>query len=166
MAMAGSRDGSPDYEVGYIAEDHPLRPLNSAAQQSIRLLQVPAKGGPGQRRSRTASISSSVTDLDAPIYERETAGRQHVSSQYISQQCTAVAVQQCMAASAPGVPSGRGEAGEAGGARPVRPLPCPAQPVLVMWMWVGIPRSSRQWPSGRAGVAPDEPRHEQGAGGL
>lgn len=75
--MAGSRDGSPDYEVGYIAEDHPLRPMSATAQQSIRLLQVPSRGG--ARRSRTASISSSVTDLDAPIYQRETAGRQHVS---------------------------------------------------------------------------------------
>ncbi|KAJ1525396.1 hypothetical protein ONE63_010211 [Megalurothrips usitatus] len=78
--MAGSREDSPDYEVGYIAEDHPLRPMSATAQQSIRLLQVPSKGSGGQRRSRTASISSSVTDLDAPIYERETAGRQHVST--------------------------------------------------------------------------------------
>lgn len=77
-AMAGSREDSPDYEVGYIAEDHPLRPMSSTAQQSIRLLKVPSRQG--APRSRTASISSSVTDLDAPIYRRETAGGQHVST--------------------------------------------------------------------------------------
>ncbi|PNF43284.1 Solute carrier family 2, facilitated glucose transporter member 1 [Cryptotermes secundus] len=55
-----------DYGVGYIEEDHPLRP--QAAAQSLALLQVPDKSG---RRSRNTSISSSVTDLDAPIYTRE-----------------------------------------------------------------------------------------------
>ncbi|PSN29683.1 hypothetical protein C0J52_27681 [Blattella germanica] len=54
-----------DYGVGYIEEDHPLRP--QAAAQSLALLQVPDKSG----RNRNVSISSSVTDLDAPIYARE-----------------------------------------------------------------------------------------------
>jgi hypothetical protein len=66
-----------DYGVGYIEEDHPLRP--QAAAQSLALLQVPDKSG---RRSRNTSISSSVTDLDAPIYTREDvrSTQRHVST--------------------------------------------------------------------------------------
>jgi hypothetical protein len=66
-----------DYGVGYIEEDHPLRP--QAAAQSLALLQVPDKSG---RHSRNTSISSSVTDLDAPIYTREDARStyRHVST--------------------------------------------------------------------------------------
>lgn len=65
-----------DDGVGYIEEDHPLRP--QAAAQSLALLQVPDKSG----RSRNISISSSVTDLDAPIYAREDTrpSRRHVST--------------------------------------------------------------------------------------
>jgi hypothetical protein len=65
-----------DDGVGYIEEDHPLRP--QAAAQSLALLQVPDKSS----RSRNVSISSSVTDLDAPIYAREDArpSRRHVST--------------------------------------------------------------------------------------
>lgn len=60
--------------VGYIEEDHPLRP--SMAAQSIALLQVPAN------RSRNVSVASSFTDQDMPIYPRErmyTPSRQRVS---------------------------------------------------------------------------------------
>jgi hypothetical protein len=62
--------------VGYIEEDHPLRP--QAAAQSLALLQVPEKSG----RSRNISISSSVTDLSSPIYAREDArsSRRNVSA--------------------------------------------------------------------------------------
>ncbi|KAI4486501.1 hypothetical protein M0804_005871 [Polistes exclamans] len=49
-----------DFGEGYIAESHPLRPTH---------LSVPL-GGRGD--SRAPSISSSVSDLDAPIYTRET----------------------------------------------------------------------------------------------
>lgn len=49
-----------DFGEGYIAESHPLRPTH---------LSVPM-GGRGD--SRAASISSSVSDLDVPIYTRET----------------------------------------------------------------------------------------------
>lgn len=49
-----------DFGEGYIAESHPLRPTH---------LTVPL----GERSdSRAPSISSSVTDLDVPIYTRET----------------------------------------------------------------------------------------------
>ncbi|XP_039279600.1 solute carrier family 2, facilitated glucose transporter member 1 isoform X1 [Nilaparvata lugens] len=58
------RRDSPDSDVGYIEEDHPLRP--QLAAQSIALLQVP----PGQR-SRHASVSSNLTDQDVPIYVRQ-----------------------------------------------------------------------------------------------
>ena len=65
-----------DYGVGYIEEDHPLRP--QAAAQSLALLQVPDKSG----RTRNISISSSVTDLEAPIYTREDSRpfQRHVSN--------------------------------------------------------------------------------------
>lgn len=48
-----------DFGEGYIAESHPLRPTH---------LTVPLGGS----ESRAPSISSSVTDLDVPIYARET----------------------------------------------------------------------------------------------
>ncbi|CAL1681478.1 unnamed protein product [Lasius platythorax] len=49
-----------DFGDGYIAESHPLRPTH---------LTIPLDG---RSDSRTPSISSSVTDLNAPIYTRET----------------------------------------------------------------------------------------------
>ena len=48
-----------DYGEGFIAESHPLRPTH---------LLVPG----GRNESRAPSISSSVSDLDVPIYTRET----------------------------------------------------------------------------------------------
>ncbi|XP_006557784.1 solute carrier family 2, facilitated glucose transporter member 1 isoform X6 [Apis mellifera] len=49
-----------DFGEGFIAESHPLRPTH---------LSVPLSGRPD---SRAPSISSSVSDLDVPIYTRET----------------------------------------------------------------------------------------------
>jgi len=49
-----------DFGEGYIAESHPLRPTH---------LTVPLGG---RSDSRAPSISSSVSDLDVPIYSRET----------------------------------------------------------------------------------------------
>ncbi|XP_077273407.1 solute carrier family 2, facilitated glucose transporter member 1 isoform X1 [Temnothorax americanus] len=49
-----------DFGEGYIAESHPLRPTH---------LTVPLGG---RSDSRAPSISSSVSDLDVPIYARET----------------------------------------------------------------------------------------------
>lgn len=49
-----------DFGEGFIAESHPLQPTQ---------LMVPG----GRDDSRAPSISSSVSDLDAPIYARETA---------------------------------------------------------------------------------------------
>lgn len=75
---AGDREDSPD-SVGYIEGDHPLR--RELAAQSIKLLQLPIN-----ERSRNVSVSSSVTDLEAPMYstsnlysrERATSGKQGV----------------------------------------------------------------------------------------
>jgi len=61
------RDDSPDDGVGYIEEDHPLRP--SLAAQSVALLQVPDK------RTRHVSTASSVTDQDVNLLSRETIYR-------------------------------------------------------------------------------------------
>lgn len=63
-----------DDGIGYIEEDHPLRPQAAAALLSVT-------PGRGKSRSRQNSMSSSVSDLDVPIYVREgtTSGRQHVS---------------------------------------------------------------------------------------
>lgn len=58
-----------DFGEGFIAESHPLRPT----QLSIPL------GGMGRDDSRAPSISSSVSDLDAPIYARETTRSTGVS---------------------------------------------------------------------------------------
>lgn len=59
------REDSPDLDgVGYIEEDHPLRP--SLAAQSIALLQLP---------DRSVSMSSSLADQDAPMFPRETTYR-------------------------------------------------------------------------------------------
>lgn len=49
-----------DFGEGYVAESHPLRPTH---------LSVPLGG---RSDSRAPSISSSVSDLDVPIYTRET----------------------------------------------------------------------------------------------
>ena len=68
------RDDSPD-SIGYVEEDHPLRPT---AAQSVRLLQVP----PSEDDHNTYSFTASFTDMDVPIFTRETAferDRQHVS---------------------------------------------------------------------------------------
>ncbi|XP_015114745.1 solute carrier family 2, facilitated glucose transporter member 1 isoform X2 [Diachasma alloeum] len=51
-----------DFGEGFIAESHPLRPT-LGSQLSVPL---------GRNDSRAPSISSSVSDLDAPIYTRET----------------------------------------------------------------------------------------------
>ncbi|XP_054271345.1 solute carrier family 2, facilitated glucose transporter member 1-like isoform X1 [Macrosteles quadrilineatus] len=61
------REDSPDDGVGYIEEDHPLRP--SLAAQSVALLQVPDK------RTRHVSNASSVTDQDVNLLSRETIYR-------------------------------------------------------------------------------------------
>uniref|UniRef100_A0A8D8VMU9 Uncharacterized protein n=1 Tax=Cacopsylla melanoneura TaxID=428564 RepID=A0A8D8VMU9_9HEMI len=69
------REDSPD-SVGYIEGDHPLR--RELAAQSIKLLQLPIE------RSRNVSVSSSVNDLEAPMYstsnlysrDRNLAGKQ------------------------------------------------------------------------------------------
>lgn len=55
--MTMERDDD-DFGEGYIAESHPLRPTTLTV--------------PGRDDSKGASISSSVTDLDAPIYARDT----------------------------------------------------------------------------------------------
>ncbi|XP_043595601.1 solute carrier family 2, facilitated glucose transporter member 1-like isoform X3 [Bombus pyrosoma] len=49
-----------DFGEGFVAESHPLRPTH---------LSVPINGRPD---SRAPSISSSVSDMDVPIYARET----------------------------------------------------------------------------------------------
>lgn len=49
-----------DFGDGYIAESHPLRPTH---------LTIPLGG---HSDSRAPSISSSVSDLNVPIYTRET----------------------------------------------------------------------------------------------
>lgn len=49
-----------DFGEGFIAESHPLRPTH---------LNVPLGG---RNESRAPSISSSVSDMDVPIYTRET----------------------------------------------------------------------------------------------
>ncbi|KAJ8687559.1 hypothetical protein QAD02_023353, partial [Eretmocerus hayati] len=60
--VINQRMDEDDYGEGFIAESHPLRPTH---------LNVPL-GGMGNRDSRAPSISSSVTDMDVPIYTRET----------------------------------------------------------------------------------------------
>ncbi|KYN44024.1 hypothetical protein ALC56_01562 [Trachymyrmex septentrionalis] len=65
-----------DFGEGYIAESHPLRPTH---------LTVPLGG---RSDSRAPSISSSVSDLDVPIYTRETtvplsARKVKLSSRYV-----------------------------------------------------------------------------------
>lgn len=67
-----------DFGEGFIAESHPLRPTH---------LTVPLGG---RSDSRAPSISSSVSDLDVPIYTRETtiplsARKVKLSSRYIHQ---------------------------------------------------------------------------------
>lgn len=57
LQMQGEDD---DFGEGYTAESHPLRPTH---------LMVPLGG---RSDSRAPSISSSVSDLDVPIYSRET----------------------------------------------------------------------------------------------
>lgn len=57
------RDDSPD-SVGYVEEDHPLHP--NLAAQSVRLLQAP------QNEDERYSFTTSFTDMDVPIFTRET----------------------------------------------------------------------------------------------
>lgn len=58
------RDDSPD-SIGYIEEDHPLR--SNLAAQSVRLLQIPTNDD-----DRSYSFTTSFTDMDVPIFSRET----------------------------------------------------------------------------------------------
>lgn len=57
-------DHDDDEGVGYIAESHFLQ--SPTHQQAMALLQVPSG-----RAGREPSISSSVSDLDVPIYSSE-----------------------------------------------------------------------------------------------
>lgn len=59
-------DNEDDEGVGYISESHFLRSPSGAHQQAMALLQVPSG-----RQGRESSISSSVSDLDVPIYSSE-----------------------------------------------------------------------------------------------
>ena len=59
------RDESPD-SVGYIEEDHRLQP--TLAAQSVRLLQIP----PNEDDRSAYSFTTSFTDMDVPIFTRET----------------------------------------------------------------------------------------------
>lgn len=56
-------DHDDDEEVGFIAESHYLK--SPTHQQAMALLQVPPRAG------RTDSVSSSLSDLDVPIYSSE-----------------------------------------------------------------------------------------------
>ncbi|ENN75244.1 hypothetical protein D910_06505 [Dendroctonus ponderosae] len=58
-------DRDDDDGVGFVAESHYLKSPTVAEQQAMRLLQVPTSPG------REGSISSSVSDLDVPIYSSE-----------------------------------------------------------------------------------------------
>lgn len=65
--MQRLRDMDDDDDgVGYIADTHLLRP-SGASQTEMTLLTVPEKG-----TSRQGSFSSSVSDLEEPIYDRTT----------------------------------------------------------------------------------------------
>lgn len=57
-------DRDDDEGVGFIAESHYLK--SPTHQQAMALLQVPSG-----RQARESSISSSVSDLDVPIYSSE-----------------------------------------------------------------------------------------------
>lgn len=60
-------ENDDDDGVGYIAASHMLRPSSvDDQQQSIALLQVPRNS-----RVRHESISSSVSDIDVPIYSTD-----------------------------------------------------------------------------------------------
>ncbi|CAG9823643.1 unnamed protein product [Phaedon cochleariae] len=54
-----------DDGIGYVRESHYLKSPSLDRQQAIALLQVPRGEG------REGSISSSVSDLDVPIYSSE-----------------------------------------------------------------------------------------------
>lgn len=56
-------DHDDDEGVGYISESHYLK--SPSHQQAMALLQIPSRGG------REGSISSSVSDMDVPIYSSE-----------------------------------------------------------------------------------------------
>lgn len=59
-------DHDDDEGVGFIRPSHYLKSPTIAEQQAMALLQVPKKSG-----EREGSISSSVSDLDIPIYSSE-----------------------------------------------------------------------------------------------
>lgn len=59
-------DNDDDEGVGFISESHFLKSPSGVHQQAMALLQVPSGRG-----AREASISSSVSDLDVPIYSSE-----------------------------------------------------------------------------------------------
>lgn len=55
-------DQDDDDGVGFVSESHYLSP---AAKQAVPLLQVPP------RKSRESSVSSSIADMDVPIYSSD-----------------------------------------------------------------------------------------------
>lgn len=59
-----------DDGVGYIADSHLLRP-SPIRQQEMALLKVPRTG------SRSISVSSSVSDLEEPIYDNDNMTRNY-----------------------------------------------------------------------------------------
>lgn len=59
-------DNDDDEGVGYISESHFLKSPSGVHQQAMALLQLPSG-----RQGRESSISSSVSDLDVPIYSSE-----------------------------------------------------------------------------------------------
>lgn len=63
-----------DDGVGYVAEGHYLKSTDEEHHQAMSLLQLPS-----DRNQRGASISSSITDIDAPIYSTDnlTRAREH-----------------------------------------------------------------------------------------
>lgn len=58
-------DRDDDDGVGYVRESHYLKSPTVEQQQALALLQVPGREG------RESSISSSISDLDVPIYSSE-----------------------------------------------------------------------------------------------
>lgn len=72
-------DHDDDDGIGYIADTHLLRP-SGASQTEMALLHVP-----GRDVSRQGSLSSNISDLEEPIYERTTNRQfQYVSKGLVS----------------------------------------------------------------------------------
>ncbi|XP_066251238.1 solute carrier family 2, facilitated glucose transporter member 3-like isoform X1 [Euwallacea similis] len=81
-------DMDDDDGVGFVAESHYLKSPTVAEQQAMRLLQVPGRDG------RDGSLSSSVSDLDVPIYSSEnltTTPRREVQSGFNGRLAFAIA---------------------------------------------------------------------------